>query len=339
MASQKTKFGVGLFLAGGITIGLVAFIWLGMSRYLEKGQYYVTYFNESVQGLDQDSQVKYRGVAIGRVESISVAPDSKLIQVVMKIESGQTLGSDVVAQLKAVGITGSVFVELDQKEKGEPDRSPTLTFPSEYPIVASKPSEVTQFLLGVDEILNRIKTIDLEGIVEKIELDLDAIHEAVIDADIKQVSDKALASLDSINHIVDRQRWDRILASLDKSSVALVSFIEQGTGTLTQLESTFAEAEETILETRMMLKTAAEDLRVALAKANLFLDKGSSLVSGAEGMVFDLRGHLLVTAQNLEKASVNLDRLIEIVAEQPSQLLFAEPPPPRKGETKTGSGD
>jgi phospholipid/cholesterol/gamma-HCH transport system substrate-binding protein len=338
MASQKTKFSVGLFLAGGITLGLVAFIWLGMSRYLEKGQYYVTYFNESVQGLDKDSQVKYRGVAIGRVESISVAPDSKLIQVVMKIESGQTLGSDIVAQLKAVGITGSVFVELDQKKKGEPDRSPTLTFPSEYPIVASKPSEISQFFMGVDEILNRIKALDLEGIADKIQRDLDTIHQAVTDADIKGLSTKAQASLGSINHILDRGRWDKILASLEGASAALVSFIEQGSGTLTQVESTFAEAQDTIAETEMMLKTAVQDLRVALGKANLFLDKGSSLVSGAEGMVFDLRGHLLVTAQNLEKASMNLDRLLEIVADQPSQLLFAEPPPPRKGETEAGPG-
>ncbi|MEJ2724908.1 MAG: MlaD family protein [Deltaproteobacteria bacterium] len=338
MASQKTKFSVGLFLAGGITVGLVAFIWLGMSRYLEKGQYYVTYFNESVQGLDKDSQVKYRGVAIGRVESISVAPDSKLIQVVMKIESGQALGSDIVAQLKAVGITGSVFVELDQKKKDEPDRSPTLTFPSEYPIVASKPSEITQFFTGVDEILNQIKAVDLEGIAGKIKLDLDAIHQAVVDAEIKQVSHKAQASLDSVNHILDQQRWDKILASLEELSGALNSFIEEGSSTLTQVKSTFAEAEETIVGTEVMLKSAVEDLRVALKKTNLFLDNGSSLFAGAEGVVFDLRSHLLVTAQNLEKASVNLDRLIELVADQPSRLFFAEPPPPGKRETDVEYG-
>jgi phospholipid/cholesterol/gamma-HCH transport system substrate-binding protein len=257
----------------------------------------------------------------------------------MKIESGQTLGSDVVAQLKSVGITGSVFVELDQKEKGEPDLSPTLTFPSEYPIVASKPSEISKFLMGVDEVLNRIKGIDLERIAEKIQADLDAIHQAVTDADIIQVSNKAKASLDSINHILDRRRWDKILASLEVAGAAMESFLEKGAGTLAQVENTFAEAEETIVETEMMLKTAVNDLRVALGKANLFLDKGSSLVAGAEGMVFDLRGYLLVTAQNLEKASVNLDRLIEIVADQPSQLLFAEPPPPRKGETEMGPGE
>ena len=116
MASQKTKFKVGLFMASGISIALISFIWLGMSRFLEKGRNYVTYFNESVQGLQRDSPVKYRGVSIGRVERIEVAPDSKLIQVVLKIDSGHTLEKDTVAQLKAVGITGSMFVELDRKK-------------------------------------------------------------------------------------------------------------------------------------------------------------------------------------------------------------------------------
>ena len=117
MTSEKTKFIVGLFLVGGTGIILLAVIWLGTSRYLEEGQYYVTYFNESVQGLDKDSPVKYRGVSIGRVLKITVAPDSKLIKVILKIESRQPLGSNLVAQLKLVGITGSLFVELDQKRR------------------------------------------------------------------------------------------------------------------------------------------------------------------------------------------------------------------------------
>jgi len=117
MASQKAKFIVGLFLVCGIGIALLAFIWLGMSRYFEKGRFYVTYFNESVQGLDKDSPVKYRGVSVGRVHSISVAPDSKLVKVVLKIETGMVLDTNMVAQLKSVGITGSVFIELDQKKR------------------------------------------------------------------------------------------------------------------------------------------------------------------------------------------------------------------------------
>ena len=73
MASQKTKLAVGLFVACGLACAVLVIIWLGMSRFLEKGQFYVTYFDESIQGLVVDSPVKYRGVFIGRVESIGVA--------------------------------------------------------------------------------------------------------------------------------------------------------------------------------------------------------------------------------------------------------------------------
>ena len=121
MASQKTKFTVGLFLITGTGLFLLTVIWMGVSHFLQEGQYYVTYFNESVQGLEKDSPVKYQGVPIGRVESIEVAPDEKLIQVTLKIESGQKLDKDTVAQLKLVGITGSIFVELNRKAEGEPE--------------------------------------------------------------------------------------------------------------------------------------------------------------------------------------------------------------------------
>ena len=162
MASQRTKFTVGIFISFGIGIAVLAFIWLGMSRFFEKGKFYATYFNESVQGLDVDSAVKYRGVAIGRVMSIDVAPDERLIQVILKIETGQKLTKDIVAQLKSVGITGSMFVELDRKKEGELDQSPKLDFPSEYPIISSKPSTISELMHGIDDVLNQIRQLSIK---------------------------------------------------------------------------------------------------------------------------------------------------------------------------------
>lgn len=137
MASIKTKLTVGLFIAIGLAITIVAIIWLGMSKYLEKGQYYAAYFDESVQGLDKDSPVKYRGVPVGRVESVSVAPDGTLVQVIMKIETKlgpeiekESIG-DIVAQLKSIGITGIMFLELDRKKRAIRNLSPnSLLSPS-----------------------------------------------------------------------------------------------------------------------------------------------------------------------------------------------------------------
>jgi phospholipid/cholesterol/gamma-HCH transport system substrate-binding protein len=256
MASQKTKFVVGLFLVSGIGIALLAFIWLGMSRYFEKGRYYVTYFNESVQGLDKDSPVKYRGVSVGRVHNISVAPDSKLVMVVLKIETGMVLDTGIIAQLKSVGITGSVFVELDQKAKDEPDRSPPLSFPSEYPIVASKPSELGQILRGIDDILNKIKALDLEGISAKIKSNLDTIETTIQEANVKGVSRKLEGSLDQLHRILDAQQWDKILASTQETIQAANEFFVKGNTTLTHVENALAQARGIIADNEEAIREA-----------------------------------------------------------------------------------
>ena len=326
MASQKTKFAVGLFLVGGISVALVALIWLGVTRFFEKGHFYVTYFNESVQGLEKDGPVKYRGVTIGRVESISVAPDSKLIKVVLNVESGMVLDANIVAQLKNVGITGSMFVELDQRKKGEPDQSPPLSFPSEYPIVASKPAEISQLLRGLDEVLNKVKALDLEGIVSKIQLNLDLIENKIRQADVEGISQRVQVTLDSIKQVMDKQRWDEILQSLQEA-------LNSANSTFSHADKTFAQAEAILVDKGAVIRAALEEFREAVRNANAFMEKASSLAGGTEDTLSEMRGHLVTTARNLETASETLNRILEIVAEQPSQILFGEPPPARKVES------
>jgi phospholipid/cholesterol/gamma-HCH transport system substrate-binding protein len=325
MASQKTKFIVGLFLVCGIGIALLAFIWLGMSRYFEKGRYYVTYFNESVQGLDKDSPVKYRGVSVGRVHSIIVAPDSKLVKVVLKIETGMVLDTNLIAQLKSVGITGSVFVELDQKLKDEPDRSPPLSFPSEYPIVASKPSELGEILRGIDDILNKIKALDLEGISAKIKSNLDTIETTVQEANVKGLSRKAEISLDQLNRILNGPQWDKMLASTQEAIQAANEFFVKGNATLTHAENAFAQASGIIADNE-------QTIREALENVNKVIEKTASLATGTDEAFSHLRQNLLVSAQNLERASENLNRFLEVLADQPSQLILGEPRPRRDME-------
>ena len=355
MASQRTKFAVGLFVASGIGITLVAFIWLGMSRYLEKGNFYAAYFDESVQGLSKDSPVKYRGVSIGRVESIKVAPDSKLIQVLLKIESKQVLDRSMVAQLKDVGITGSMFVELDRKKEGEPDPSPRITFPSEYPIVASKPSELSKLLRGLDDVLNHIKTIDLKGISDKLKLTLDNVNlmiadadvkavsatvrksldnidRMIVDADVKGVSTKLQSSLESAGRILDSKRWDGILASVDDAAQSLNRLLDKAGSSLGQMDKILVGVEGVVADNEEDIKKAVEDLSQAMKNANVLLERGVLLIGSADDLFFQLKRQLSVSAQNLEKATDNLNQFLGLLADHPSQLIFGEPPVPRSVE-------
>lgn len=330
MPSQRIKFTVGLFVASGIAIAVIAVIWLGMSRFLEKGQYYATYFNESVQGLNRDSPVKYRGVSIGRVEKVDVAPDSRLIEVILKIESGQQLDNQIVTQLKSVGITGSMFIELDRKKAGEPDASPLLTFPSEYPIVASKPSEITQLLRGIDDVLNQIRSLDLEGISDRVKLVLETTNQTILDANVRGISANVTSSLEDIRTILARDRWEAITRSLEQAGRSLNSLMKKADNNLNITQGTLTRVEKMVADNERNIRSAIEDFGVAMKNATAFLKQGASLVDGADASFSDLSRHLLVTAQNLERASENLNRLTELLAENPSQLLFGEPPQPRK---------
>ena len=334
MASQRTKFTVGLFLACGMVFVVLIIIWLGMSRFFEQGRYYVTYFDESVQGLSLDSPVKYRGVFIGRVERIDVAPDSKLIQVVLKIESGQVLDRHIVAQLKSVGITGSMFVELDRKKAGEPDQSPKLNFPSEYPIVASKPSQIGELISGINQVLEQFKSLDLQAITGQVKLTLQTINQKVSQANVKRISDSIEASLARVNHIMDSQRWNQILNSVDQGVRSFNNLVNDADRSLDRVDQTIIRVDGVVIENKKTIKAAIDDFKLAMYNANLLLKKGSSLVGETDESISNLMPHLLVVAQNLEKASENLNQIMEILADQPSQLIFGAPPVGREVEAE-----
>jgi phospholipid/cholesterol/gamma-HCH transport system substrate-binding protein len=332
MASQKVKFTVGLFVFSGIVIAVLAFIWLGMSRILEKGQRYAIYFDETVQGLDIDSPVKYRGVTIGRVVNIDVAPDSKLIQVIAKMEKGHNIDPNIVAQLSVVGITGSMFIELDLKAKEEPDKSPPLSFKPEYPVLASKPSNISEILEGIDDFLNQIRAIDLEGISGRIKDTLDNFNKLMADANIKRLSGKLEKSFDDINVITDRGRWNRIILSIETAMKTLESVTGKADISADRLDNTLKSLEKISTENEKNITQAINDFKTAMTKVNMLLDTGNSVVTGVDDTVYQLGHDLNEIARNIEQATENLNRIIDIVGDQPSQLIFGEPPAKKDAE-------
>ena len=176
MSNRSSKFLIGLFVITGVMMCVVIISWVGAADLFMKGSTYVTYFDESVQGLQADSAVKYRGVEIGKVASIKVAPDYRLIEVTMKIDLSADLQYNTTAQLRTLGITGIVFIELDRLKKGDKYISPTINFETVHPVIPSRPSDISRFLSDTDAIMQNMKEIDFKGISNQLKNTTKAIE-------------------------------------------------------------------------------------------------------------------------------------------------------------------
>lgn len=72
MTNKTNYFKIGLFTAISLTLIVVFLICLGVSSLFKPTELAETYFNESVQGLNVGSPVKYRGVTVGKVTEIGM---------------------------------------------------------------------------------------------------------------------------------------------------------------------------------------------------------------------------------------------------------------------------
>jgi phospholipid/cholesterol/gamma-HCH transport system substrate-binding protein len=304
MVRHVSSRALGLFVTIGIILGVVAIIWVGASKYFEKGNRYVTFFNESVQGLQQDSAVKYRGVDVGRVEGIRVAPDNRLIEVVMKIRLKEEVEKNNVASLRVVGITGIVFIELDRRDPGEPDLSPRIDFASEYPIIPSRPSQLRQIFSGIDEIVEKIKQVDLEGISKSI------THSAKAAEDLLAGprTQKVLANLESIS------------VNLDQTMARVEKITAEG-----NLEGIVGETRAALVEARSLIAVTRDELK-ALRLAET-AEKTNRVVDSLSRTSRTTARDLQVMSDNMKRSSETLERLVERLESNPSDLLFSKPPP------------
>ena len=326
MASVKTKLAVGLFVVAGFTMVIFAVVWLGMSNYLEKGKFYVAYFDESVQGLDRDSPVKYRGVSIGKVYSIGVAPDANLIEVVLKIETGLKLDKTIVAQLKAVGITGIMFVELEKKRPGDILVAPGNKFKSSYPVIDTRPSEIKKIMEAVNDILQEFKEMDINGVLESLQSMLARLEQTMEEAQLKTLSEEMQVTIRDIRSSMDPESWNSTLDSVEMASDNIDVLADDIRQTVARADTTLESYNLLASENKDDIHALLADMRTSLDNINKLALNSSDLVVQSNREIISLAGEFRKSLREYDKAGKNLNRFLEQIADHPSQLFLGEPP-------------
>jgi ABC-type transporter Mla subunit MlaD len=307
VAAEASKLQVGLFVIVATVIGVAGAIWLGASRYLENTSYLVTYFSESVQGLEPGQAVKYRGVPAGRVEKIDIAPDGDLIEVLMSIdvEFAESVREDETlrAQLQLSGITGLRYVEIDRQSGDALEKSPRLSFEPPYPLIPSTPSSFTAIQEALEDIYDKVMSVDLAGISADARATLQAADQVLRDERVHRTLTNLAEISDSAGKVA--KNLDDMMADVKLGPV------------VRNLEETASEARALFADLRT--GETGKQLRSTLAEVN-------DLAYASQQFVFGLQ----TTIDRLDRTVANLERLTGDLRDQPSRLLFSNPPEPRR---------
>lgn len=179
MAAPQNHWKLGLFVVAGLALTLAVVAVLGARSMQREVGLYESYFDESVQGLEVGSPIKFRGVTIGTVGKIQVAPDHRHVQVESElgVEELTRLGLDIARvpkrfgaprklemapdlrlQLASAGLTGVKFLQLDFFDVAA-FPPPALPFPVPENYIPTAPSMMKNLEDTITRVANRLPEI------------------------------------------------------------------------------------------------------------------------------------------------------------------------------------
>jgi ABC-type transporter Mla subunit MlaD len=347
MSAQANFFKLGLFVIGATVVLVLLLLILGSGRWFQSKVAIETYLNESAQGLEVGSKVKYRGVVVGEVTKIGFTytkyqldkPMAERLRYVMiealllpRLIGGRASGDitrpetarmeidkGLRVRLAPQGITGTNYLEIDYVD---PKTNPELpiSWEPDNLYIPSAQSTVTQFIGTASDILARFQRLDLEGTLTNLNRLLITTNNRIEAVDTAKLSQSASRLLDKLDKVPMEQIGKDaagLLADLRVTNQRLTAMLDDPA--IKRLP-TDADA------AAVALKKVLDDPNFAKSLSHLqsTLARLDRLTGGGET---DLKR----TLDNLRQITDNLRDLTENAKHYPSQLILGAPPLPAKG--------
>ena len=343
MTQTRVYFRLGLFVLLAVITASILLVAFGAGRWLRTSVVLESYFDESVQGLDVGSKVRYRGVTVGQVSQISFTynkyqqalPPIERQQYVlvemqlrpelfggkaMQFPSQANLQHEIERGLRVrltpQGLTGTSYMEIDYFDPTRNKPLPISWAPTDL-YIPSAHGSISQLMNATQDIVTRMQKLDLETTVSRLNHLL-----ATVD---NQVSQMPLADITtSLQHVATK--LDQL--PLTKMAADSESLINELRGTNQRLRAMLDAPG--VASAPANLAASAERLHDLLARPELgdALTHLDQTLRRLDRMSAGKEGELTETLSNLHSASDDLRDLLSRAKAQPSSLLFSSPPTP-----------
>ncbi len=306
MEREANYIAVGSFVLLLLVMGTLFVYWYADSREHRNFVRYEIYFDGSVSGLSEGGQVRYLGVDVGRVARIRIDPRAEnRVQVIADIDATTPISDRTLAQLSLQGVTGLLFIDLQQQRADDTGRRILAAVPSErYPVIRSVHSDFDLFLSSLPAVTARLNEL------------IDRSSRLLSDANIRSMT----RLIDNVDQAATRlpasaRKVDELLEALHDTTVSAGHLIDELHGTTQSASTDFLAAVQKLRQT-------SDNLAGATATLDAFAADNRAALSGFvtvglpefESVLRDTR----TAAQQITELSRDLD-------ENPSRLIYRRP--------------
>ena len=330
MENKAHAFAAGMFvlLVTALLVALAA--WL--TRDTEVRRVYEISSQEAVNGLQPQAPVRYRGVAVGKVNSIGFDPKAVgNVLVRIALDDAVPITKSTYASLGFQGVTGLAFVQLDDSGESKVAlEAPANGEPARIPMRASLLSRLSD--QGV-AILSQI-----EQTTARVNLLLSPANQKELMATVSGIGQaaggigQAAGSLQQLSERVQllSGTMDGVLkAQLGPDRVSIPQFVQEATGTVKSLQKTSEGIDQTAAEFK---KTAAEITRLAerLNTQGGVVDKlaegAGAMATAGNALNAGTLPRLNRTSEEAARTARQVNRAVSAVSDNPQSLLFGNGP-------------
>ncbi|HZR02016.1 MAG TPA: MlaD family protein [Burkholderiales bacterium] len=250
-ARRARHIRLGVFILGAVFIALIFVIAFGAGFWFRPRVTMETYFDESVQGIDVGSPLKFRGVTVGEVSHIGFTytqyeQDKPAVQrrryVLIEASlrprelTGQlgTIDRKLInawiqrglrVRMAAQGLTGTYYLELDYVD---PQRNPPLPidWTPDNLYIPSTRSAVTQIVSGAEALMRKLERanidelfVNLNGLMLTINQTLQALQTERMGTQVVELLGEVRETNRKLQSVVANPAWQ----TLPKDAAATLS--------------------------------------------------------------------------------------------------------------------
>ncbi|MEM7165656.1 MAG: MlaD family protein [Planctomycetota bacterium] len=328
--SDSHHWKLGLFVVTCVVIGLATVAFLGAKQFDRRVEEVHLYFNEPVDGLSIGSELRLRGIPIGSVKEIGIAPDRVHVEVNVEVNvvtlenlglrqkgevsdpfymKAQMSESGFRAFLERNALTGLAVINSDffDELKGQAVEYDFDTPPRCVPTMPS----VFKGLIGDIEATLREFRVLLPTTGEKLQRLLDTMDKTLVEVRAGELSSSLRETLTTIN--------------AELQSLSTGSLSSSGQGAIDEFRAAIVEARE-LFSTydRLGNEVSAEfkrlDLAAASAAAQRTLEEWTNTGQGISQLSDDVRADLGTVLEALNAVR----RLAELLERDPGSLIHGK---------------